>query len=71
MVEDVRNLLHLADFEVVRARKHILLPERLRPISSIANSYLAPLPLIRHLCLTNWIARPLVPQEEPQRVSVS
>jgi len=59
-VEDIENLLHLTDFEVVEARKHILMPKRLPPISNLANRFLAHLPLMHHLCLTNWIvARPL------------
>lgn len=59
-VEDISNLLHLTNFEVVQSRKHILLPKRLSLVTSIANRYLAHLPLIRQLCLRNWIvARPL------------
>jgi hypothetical protein len=59
-VEDIVNLLHLADFEVIRARKHILMPKRVPLLSSLVNRYLAHLPGVRHLCLTNWIiARPL------------
>ncbi|HXJ95537.1 MAG TPA: glycosyltransferase [Terriglobia bacterium] len=59
-VEDIKNLLHLTDFEVVQTRKHILAPKRVPLLSTLANRYLAPLPLLRHLCLTNWIvARPL------------
>ncbi len=58
-VEDIVNLLHLADFEVIQTRKHILMPKRVPLVSSLANRYLAHLPLLRHLCLTNWIiARP-------------
>jgi len=71
-VEDVRNLLNLADFEVVRDRKQILLPIRLPVVAHFANRYLAPLPVIRHLCLTNWIvARPAMRSQEPHRPSVS
>jgi ubiquinone/menaquinone biosynthesis C-methylase UbiE len=71
-VEDIQNLLHLTDFDVVRARKHILIPKRFPLLSMLANRYLAPLPLIRHLCLTNWIvARPLNVQDRTlPRVSV-
>jgi len=59
-VEDVVNLLHLTDFEVIQARKQILIPKRVPVVSSLANRYLAHLPLVRHLCLTNWlVARPL------------
>jgi SAM-dependent methyltransferase len=67
--EDIANLLHLAGFEAVVARRHILLPKRVPLISSWVNRYIAPLPLIRHLCVTNWIvARPLglpMPDREP------
>ena len=70
-VEDVENLLQLADFEVVRYRKHILVPKRLPLITDFANRYLAPLPVVRQLCLTNWIvARPLIRTDE-RRPSVS
>jgi ubiquinone/menaquinone biosynthesis C-methylase UbiE len=59
-VDDIENLLHLTDFEVVQTRKHILMPKRFPLLSTLANRYLAHLPLLRHLCLTNWIvARPL------------
>ena len=59
-VEDIVNLLHLTDFEVIQSRKHVLIPKRVPWVSSMANRYMAHLPLIRHLCLTNWIvARPL------------
>ena len=73
--EDVANLLRLADFEVVQTRKQILMPKRVPVVSALANRYLAHLPAVRHLCLTNWlVARPLFPEngEEtaPPRVSV-
>jgi len=58
--EDLSNLLHLTDFEVVRFRKHILLPKSIPILTNVSNRYLAHLPVFRHLCLTNWIvARPL------------
>ena len=40
-VEDIQNLLHLTDFEVVGARKHILIPKRVPLVASLANRYLA------------------------------
>jgi ubiquinone/menaquinone biosynthesis C-methylase UbiE len=58
--EDIRNLLHLTGFEVVHHRGHILLPKKVPLLSALANRYLAHLPGLRWLCLTNWIvARPL------------
>src|SRR5262249_40627500 len=71
-VEDVTNLLHLADFDVVLGRKHILLPKSLPLLTSFTNRYLAHLPGVRHLCLTNWIvARPVFPSKEHRANSVS
>ena len=72
-VEDIRNLLHLTDFEVVQTRKHILLPKRLPLLTSFSNRYVAHLPVIQHLALTNWIvARPLGlrPRQDLPSVSV-
>jgi len=58
-VEDIQNFLYLSDFEIVQQQKHILMPKRTPLLSRFANRYLAHLPGMRHLCLTNWIvARP-------------
>jgi len=70
-VEDIVNLLHLTDFEVIQTRKQILMPKRVPLVSTLANRYLAHLPVVRHLCLTNWlVARPLYREELKPRVSV-
>jgi ubiquinone/menaquinone biosynthesis C-methylase UbiE len=72
-VEDMQNLLHLADFEVVHRRAHILLPKRVPLLSTLANRYLAHMPGLRWMCLTNWmVARPLGlrQQDSIPRVSV-
>jgi ubiquinone/menaquinone biosynthesis C-methylase UbiE len=71
-VGDIENLLHLTDFEVVGARKHILMPKGLPVLANLMNRYVAHLPLMQHLCLTNWIvARPLQLDDRPTpRVSV-
>src|ERR1035438_1475084 len=70
--EDLTNLLYLADFEVVQGRPHILLPKQIPVVSTLVNRFLAPLPLIRALALTNWlVARPMRLQpERPASVSV-
>lgn len=58
-VEDIENLLHLAGFELVHRRGHILLPKRVPLLSTLANRYMAHVPGFRWMCLTNWIvARP-------------
>jgi SAM-dependent methyltransferase len=56
---DITNLLHLADFEVVKREWRILIPYRLLGLGRLINRYVATLPLIRKLCLRNYIvARP-------------
>lgn len=70
--EDIANLLYLADFEILRNRPHILLPKRIPLVSTIANRFLSPLPLVRQFALTNWvIARPMRLAEERRKPSVS
>ena len=71
-IEDITNLLHLAEYEVVYERKYILIPKRIPLVSRLANRYLAPLPVLRHFCLTNWIvARPLGLPRKPSPPAVS
>jgi SAM-dependent methyltransferase len=72
-VEDMQNLLHLAGFEVVHRRPHILWPKQVPLLTTLANRYLAHVPGLRWMCLTNWIvARPTGPQQDDvvPRVSV-
>jgi SAM-dependent methyltransferase len=72
-VEDMQNLLHLAGFEVVHRRPHLLWPKQVPLLTTLANRYLAHVPGLRWLCLTNWmVARPtgLQPDDLVPRVSV-
>jgi glycosyltransferase involved in cell wall biosynthesis len=58
--EDIENLLHLADFDVVKREWRQLLPRKLLGIGPLVNRYVAPLPIIRRACLRQYIvARPL------------
>ena len=71
--EDMQILLYLAGFEVVHGRPHILWPKQVPLLTMLANGYLAHVPGLRWLCLTNWmIARPIrLPQSDVSpRVSV-
>jgi ubiquinone/menaquinone biosynthesis C-methylase UbiE len=71
-VEDIHNLLHLADFEVVHRRAHILLPKQVPLLTTLANRYLARVPGFRWMCLTNWmVARPIARQQCDSAPSVS
>ena len=58
--KDIEGLLNLEQFEVIKTGEIILIPKSLPLISNFCNRYLAPLPLIRKLCLSQYIvARPI------------
>jgi SAM-dependent methyltransferase len=66
---DLRTLLALEGFEVVRRDREILLPVRVPFLARFANRVLARLPLLRHLTLTNvLVARRLPPPAPPRGV---
>ena len=57
--EDITNLLHLADFDVVKTERRFLLPKRVPLVSAMVNRFLAFVPGINKLCLTQYVvARP-------------
>ncbi len=59
-LNDLSNLLHLADFDVVKSGRKILMPKYIPLLSRFCNKVLANLPLLNHLCLMNFmVARPL------------
>ncbi len=59
---DMGNLLDLAGFEIVRQGKQLLMPRRIPGISGLINGWIAPLPGINSLCLTEFIVARLQPQ---------
>lgn len=70
--EDIRNLLELENFELVRCESKVLLPLYIPLLSHFVNRYLAPLPGFRNLCLLNIAtARPKVPSAGSTPPSVS
>jgi glycosyltransferase involved in cell wall biosynthesis len=70
--EDIANLLHLAQYQVVKIENRLLLPKKIPFISRWINKYLACLPGFRKLCLCRYIvARPLNPEPiRPLSVSI-
>jgi len=67
---DIKNLLELENFELVRLDHKVLIPFYIPIISNIFNRYLAPLPLFRHFCLLNIaVARPLFVERSNQSLS--
>ena len=53
--DDIRNLLSLADFDVVKEEWRQLFPLSFFGIGNIVNKYFATLPIVRRLCLRNYI----------------
>lgn len=52
---DIANLLSLADFEVVKMERRLLLPKRIPLLSPLCNNLLAYLPGFRALCLSQYV----------------
>jgi SAM-dependent methyltransferase len=68
---DVRNLLDLAGWEVLKQGHRCLLPRQIPVLSGLANRWLSQLPLIENLGLTHWmVARPGRQQRQTPSVSV-
>ncbi|MEI6414443.1 MAG: glycosyltransferase [Pseudomonadota bacterium] len=60
--EDIANLCRLADFEIIRHDRRVLLPLWIPLLSHFVNRYLAPLPLFSGACLVKMaIIRPKKP----------
>lgn len=53
--EDIKGLLRLADFSVIRREWRQLLPARLGGLGALVNRYLGTLPGVRRLCLRNFV----------------
>ncbi|BFU91320.1 MAG: Glycosyl transferase [Nitrospira sp.] len=62
---DIANLLYLADFDVVKVERRLLLPKSVPLLSSLCNNLLAYLPGFRALCLSHYVvARPRLRRPE-------
>ncbi|PZV26158.1 MAG: glycosyl transferase [Snowella sp.] len=58
-LEDVENILYLTDFQVIEHGKRFLFPKKFPFLASFLNKFIAPLPFLNALCLTEYvIARP-------------
>lgn len=59
--QDTMNLLSLAGYDTVWRDWRQLLPRQLLGLGRFVNRYVAPLPIVRRLCLRNYVvARPLI-----------
>lgn len=70
-LHDIKNLLFLSDFSVITTGKRLLIPIEIPLISYFINRYIAPLPLINNLCLTNYVIAKQASQTAPTDFSVS
>lgn len=52
---DIENLLHLADYEVVKSERRLLVPKYVPLISTIFNRFFAFLPGLNRLCLSQYV----------------
>jgi ubiquinone/menaquinone biosynthesis C-methylase UbiE len=57
---DICNLLSLAHFQIVKTDLRLLVPKKIPLLSDIINKYFASLPILRKLCLCQYIvSRPI------------
>jgi SAM-dependent methyltransferase len=70
--DDIGNLLHLADFDIIKREWRQLVPKRLLGLGPLINRFLGTLPGIRRFSLRNYlVARPMpVASTEPLSVTV-
>lgn len=70
--DDLTNLLEIENFQVIKSGKRFLLPIKIPILSHFINKYLANLPLINNICLTNFLIARSVNQviDNPPSVSV-
>jgi ubiquinone/menaquinone biosynthesis C-methylase UbiE len=54
-MNDVINLLNITGYQSVKTGRRFLVPKYLPLLSNFVNRYISPLPIVNHLCLTNYI----------------
>ncbi len=66
-LEDIANLLFLADYEVIRRGYRFLMPKKIPLIAPLINRCIAKVPVIRKLCLTQFIVARCAPKPGKER----
>jgi SAM-dependent methyltransferase len=62
---DAANLLELSGFDVVKFTRRTILPKNIPVVAPLVNMVVALVPLLRRLCVTEFlVARPLAPARE-------
>ncbi len=68
---DIANLFYLADFDVIKREWRLLSPFRLFGLGRFINRYVATLPLVRKLCLRNYVIARSRVQNESETLSAT
>jgi SAM-dependent methyltransferase len=69
--QDIANLFHLADFDVIKRDWRMLVPFRLFGLGRLINRFVATLPLIRQFSLRNYVVARPIPTASDIKPSVS
>jgi ubiquinone/menaquinone biosynthesis C-methylase UbiE len=69
--QDIANLLQLADFDVIKQEWRMLIPFKLFGLGRLINRFVATLPLIRKLCLRNYVVARPIPASTKAELSTS
>jgi ubiquinone/menaquinone biosynthesis C-methylase UbiE len=72
-MNDAINLLNITGYQSVKIGRRFILPKYIPILSDLINRYLSPLPIVNHLCLTNYIVarKQIYRSANPQDYSVS
>jgi hypothetical protein len=69
--QDIKNLLYLNDFEIIKNERKLLFPKYIPIFNAIVNKFLANLPLMNRLNLIQFItARPIASNSKEYSVSI-
>jgi len=68
---DIRNLLRLTDYEVVKAENRLLLPKGVPLLAKLLNRYVAYLPGLNRLCLTQYVVARMRGESERRDYTVT
>ena len=68
---DIGNLLHLADFDIIKREWRQLVPRRIFGVGSLVNRFVGTLPGLRRLSLRNYLIARAAPQKVDTDLSVT
>jgi len=70
-LSDIMNLLRLADYEVVKTERRLLFPKYIPIVSTVLNRYLAYLPGLNLLCLSQYVVARMHGPRPPDEYSTT